>query len=186
MNDRAEQLHTAAEGQISELSELISHTDAEALHRPCPGREKLGDGTIGANAAHTASSYERIATFVSTSRRKSGRHGGGQRSGHRIRGLPRALGHTPPAHRPADPGLHDDGFTVESADPLEIVKRLRASGDTLGRIAELTDRQLDSVPPKDTFRFCDGERTLEQVLLGLLKHQDHQVQALRAALTGTP
>ncbi|MBV8713036.1 MAG: hypothetical protein JOY56_14705 [Solirubrobacterales bacterium] len=43
--------------------------------------------------------------------------------------------------------------------------------------------QLDRVPAKDSFRFCDGERTLEQVLLGLLKHQDHQVQALRAALT---
>jgi hypothetical protein len=32
------------------------------------------------------------------------------------------------------------------------------------RQSELTDSQLDQVPPKHSFRFCDGQRTLEQVL----------------------
>jgi hypothetical protein len=32
-------------------------------------------------------------------------------------------------------------------------------------------------------RFADGERTLQQILANLLKHQRHQVDALAAALS---
>jgi hypothetical protein len=53
---------------------------------------------------------------------------------------------------------------------------------TLGRLAELTDGQLDQVPPDGSFRFCDGQRTLEQVLASLLKHQAHHLDALRSAV----
>ena len=49
-----------------------------------------------------------------------------------------------------------------------MVEQLGAAVETLGRIGELTDSQLDQVPPKDSFRFCDGQRTFEQVLAGLL------------------
>jgi hypothetical protein len=38
------------------------------------------------------------------------------------------------------------------------------------------------VPPADQARFCDGQRTLEQVLSRMLKHQSHQIDALRAAI----
>jgi hypothetical protein len=62
-----------------------------------------------------------------------------------------------------------------------VVEQLNASRETLARIAELTHSQLDAVPPKDSFRFCDGQRTLEQVLAGLFKHQAHQLEALRTA-----
>jgi hypothetical protein len=31
-------------------------------------------------------------------------------------------------------------------------------------------------------KFCDGQRTLEQILTSLLNHQSHQLDALRAAL----
>ena len=41
---------------------------------------------------------------------------------------------------------------------------------------------VDQVPPKDSFRFCDGQRTLEKVLAGLLKHQAHQLEALKTAV----
>ena len=51
-----------------------------------------------------------------------------------------------------------------------VVEQLSASRATLGRIAELTDAQLDAIPPDGSFRFCDGQRTLEQVLASLLKH----------------
>ncbi len=46
----------------------------------------------------------------------------------------------------------------------------------------MTDSQLDAIPPKDSFRFCDGQRSLEQVLASLLKHQAHQFDALKAAI----
>ena len=95
----------------------------------------------------------------------------------------RALGHGPQDHAHQDHGAdqHDNGYTAENIDLDAVVEQLNASRETLGRIAELTDSQLDAIPPKDSFRFCDGQRTLEQVLAGLLKHQAHQVEALRTA-----
>ena len=186
MSHRAEQLQSSADEQISTLIELLSSTDDEALHRPCPGREKLGDGTIGAIAAHTAQNYERIAEFVATGESMSSRQGHGQQRQHRVPALLRALGHTSPERSKAGPAGHRNGFTADSVDPKLIVERLATARAELGLIAQLTDQQLDRVPPKDSFRFCDGERTLEQVLTGLLKHQDRQVQAVREALARTP
>jgi hypothetical protein len=52
--------------------------------------------------------------------------------------------------------------------------------ETLKQIAQLNDLQLNTIPPKDSFRFCDGQRTLEQVLAGLLTHQSLQLEALDA------
>ena len=178
MTERAQELSATADGQIAELIDLLSTLDQAALDRPCPGREKLGDGTIGAAARHTADNYERIANFVQTSDRMSAGHGR-----HRIPRFLRALGHGPQDHTNPDHGAtqHDNGYTAENVDLDAVVAQLNASRDTLARIGELTDGQLDAVPPKDSFRFCDGQRTLEQVLAGLLKHQAHQVEALSAA-----
>jgi hypothetical protein len=178
MTDRGQELSAAADGQIAELIDLLSTLDEAALDRPCAGREKLGDGTIGAAARHTADNYERIAEFVQTSDRMSGAHGG-----HRVPRFLRALGHGPQDHANHDHAAteHDNGYTAQDVDLDAVVEQLKASRDTLGRIAELTDSQLDVIPPKDSFRFCDGHRTLEQVLAGLLKHQAHQVEALRTA-----
>jgi hypothetical protein len=66
VHERRSQLLETAERQITELLALLSATDHEVLHRPCPGREKLDDGTIGAVARHTADNYVRIAAFVQT------------------------------------------------------------------------------------------------------------------------
>ena len=184
MTERAHELAATADRQIGELIELLSTLDQAALERPCPGREKLGDGTIGAAALHTADNYERIAAFVQTSDRMTAAHQPATHGGHRIPRFLRALGHGPQDHAPRDHGAdgHDNGYTADDIDLHAVVEQLGASRDALGRIGELTDSQLDEVPPKDCFRFCDGQRTLEQVLAGLLKHQAHQVEALSAAL----
>jgi hypothetical protein len=71
MTERGQQLHAIADGQIVELIDLVSALDQAALRLPCPGREKLGDGTIAASARHTADNYQRIAAFVETSDRMS-------------------------------------------------------------------------------------------------------------------
>ena len=181
MTERAEKLQVVAATQIGELIELVGAADDATLHRPCPGRDKLGDGTIGATAAHTADSYQRIGTFVATSQRMADREGSRQPDRHRIPGFLRALGHTQNQHK-ADGHSHQAGYTADTVQPKEIARRLTAARQDLAGIARLTDPQLDAIPPKDSFRFCDGQRTLEQVLAGLLKHQGHQVQALKAAL----
>jgi hypothetical protein len=183
MTDRAEQLHATADGQIAELIGLISTVDEARLRLPCPGREKLGDGTIAAAAWHAADNYQRIAAFVQTSDRMSRVHEPAQHSGHRIPRFLRALSHRPADHAEHGPdaGQHDDSYTADTIDPGAVIDRLSASRDSLGRIAELTDSRLDAIPPKGRFRFCDGQRTLEQVLAGLLKHQSHQIDNLKAA-----
>ncbi|MDQ6803445.1 MAG: hypothetical protein M3065_00440 [Actinomycetota bacterium] len=56
----------------------------------------------------------------------------------------------------------------------------RAAGPALG---DLTDEQLDTVPPASDMKFCDGQRTLEQILTNLLNHQSHQLVALKAAMS---
>jgi hypothetical protein len=110
-------------------------------------------------------------------------HSGRQRGAHRATGILTRLGHTQGGqdqhHAAPD---HQDGYTAKTADPTEIRQRLLIARSDLTRIARLTDHQLDTIPPKESFRFCDGQRTLEQVLAGLLNHQASQVQALRIAL----
>ena len=124
MTDRGKQLRATAAGQIAELIALTSTVEQAALRLPCPGREKLGDGTVGAGVRHTADTFDLGA----------------------------------------------------------VLEQLSASRDTLGPIAELADSQLDAIPPDGSFRFCDGQRSLAQVLASLFKHQGHQVDAIRSAV----
>jgi hypothetical protein len=184
MTEHGKQLQATADGQIAELIDLVSTVDEATLRLPCPGREKLGDGTVAASMRHTADNYEWIRAFVQVSDGMSGAHGATRQGGHRVPRFLRALGHGAADH--AEPGTargqHEDHYAAANIDPGAVVRQLSASRETLGRIGELTDSQLDAVPPNGSFRFCDGQRTLEQVLASLLKHQHHQVDALKTAL----
>jgi hypothetical protein len=183
MTERAKQLHAIADRQIAELIDLISTLDQAALGLPCPGRKKLGDGTLGAAARHTADNYERIAAFAQAPDHRSNVQRPAQHDGHRTPRLPRRIGHRPTGdatHGPAG-GQHRDQYTADTMDVDIVLGQLSASRKALGAIAGLTDSQLDSIPPRDSVRFCDGQRTLEQVLASLLTHQGHQVDALKTA-----
>ena len=154
MSDRSRQLAADADRQITELRALLSTTDEAALRRTCPGRGKLGDGTVGAVALHTTDTYLRIARFL------------------------QGCGESP--HTPAGP--HENGHSTETVSLTKLLERLTAGDRTPSQLAELVDEQLESVPPAGRARFCDGQRTLEQVLSGMLKHQAHQIEALRTAI----
>ena len=52
----------------------------------------------------------------------------------------------------------------------------------MGVLVELTDEQLDTAPPVSDMKFCDGQRTLEQIVTNLLNHQSHKLNAIKAAL----
>jgi hypothetical protein len=145
MAARAEALHSKATEQLDTLIEFVSGLDDADLRRPCPGREKLGDGTVGTLVAHTATNYQRIAAF--------------------------AVGAEVEAR-------HGHLATAGGGEADELRDRLASARRDLSRIAELDDRQLDSIPPEGAFRFCDGNRSLEDVLTSLLTHQGHQVEAL--------
>lgn len=158
MAERGNRLRETAEEQISELIDLLSRQDETVLRLPCPGREKLGDGTVGALASHTADNYLRIGAFVHAT---DARHAAG--------------GH--------DDGMHDREHVPQNVGLSGLLERLSAGREALGGLASLSDGQLDLVPPAGSFRFCDGQRTLEQVLSSLLTHQAHQIGAIRANLS---
>ena len=176
MSERATRLSETADRQLSELLDLLQATDQSALSLPCPGREKLGDGTVGALAKHTADNYRRIAQFVAEETQLSAGHGQAPSVGHRR--LSRAAGHTPPEHG-AD---HAEQYNADAVDLRVVRGQLSAARHQLSGIRALTDAQLDTIPPSGSFRFCDGQRTVEQVLSGLLKHQGRQIDALKAAV----
>jgi hypothetical protein len=144
---RGAALLATATDQISELVGLLSTQGDAALMLPCPGRGKLGAGTVGATAAHTAGSYHRIAAFLEA---------------------------------PVDE--HGAEHRAENLDIDDLLERLSSARAALALLGELTDEQLDGVPAASEMKFCDGRRTLEQILSSLLRHQRHQIDAVRAAV----
>jgi hypothetical protein len=164
MSDRGLDLQRTADAQIAELIELLSTRGQAMLGLPCPGREKLGDGTVAACASHTADNYHRIASFLEG--QSNGRH---HRTGRFLHGR----GDDEPR----------SGYTAEDIDLPALLDRLSAGRAALDALADLTDRQLDTVPPASEMKFCDGQRTLEQVVTNLLNHQSHQLDALKSAIS---
>jgi hypothetical protein len=155
MSLRAQRLFDTADRQAAELAERLAAAGPSALSRACPGREKLGDGTVAAVAAHTTERYVLIARFV-----HAVDHGG-----------------DPPRD------VHGRGYESSEIELDALLARLAAARDALAVIGELSDEQLEVVPPDGDMRFADGTRTLEQVLASLLKHQRHQVDALARAVS---
>lgn len=139
-----------ADQQIGELIALLaSIDDPRRLHAACPGRERLGDGTIAAVCSHVADVYARIAEFIAT-------------------------GHS----RAPAPHGHSPTLAVD-----EIITRLTAAREALTVMQDLDDVAATAIPDAGAIRFADGTRTLEEVLTGLLRHQRHQVDAIRAGLS---
>jgi len=169
-------MQTAAR-QIAELLAALEGLDTPSLRRPCPGREKLGDGTVGAAAAHTVENYRLIADFVAAGARLTESRRSGERGHRRPRLLARA-GHTRTDHS----SVHGERYAAGTVDLSALRATLSTARRTLAGIGELSDAQLDQVPPGGSFRFADGERTLQQVLDCLLNHQRHQIDAIRGAL----
>jgi hypothetical protein len=185
MSERANQLFETADGQLRELIGILGARDGDALRLPCPGREKMGDGTVAACAAHTADRYQRIAEFLASAGEPAGPAASPTTGGHRLSRVLRARDHRPREHAESvhEQGTHEGEYTAESVDLESLLERLRDARNALAVLAELTDEQLDTVPPADSFRFCDGQRTLEQVVASLVTHQSHQVDAVKDALT---
>jgi hypothetical protein len=180
MPQRGTRLELTLGDQLDELLATVTALDAQTIGRPCGGRERLGDGTVGACAQHTADNYERIIAFLGGSADSRAAHVSARRRPHLPSRWLRSVGHQRRDH--TRPGSHGEGvYAADAFDRDRTRATLLTLRDQLGA-APLSDSQLDTIPPAGSFRFCDGKRTLEQVLLGLLTHQRHQLDALTAAL----
>jgi hypothetical protein len=180
MSDRASDLNRAADEQLAGLIGVFSSRDERVLRLPCRGREKLGDGSVAACAAHIARNYRRIAGFVAEQRDADpvcvGRPRGGRRITAPIGEASHVGGDRPRTHS------HIPGAAEVDRDAL--LHDLERGRDDLSILAGLSDDQLDSVPDaNEDMRFCDGSRSLEQILRGAFRHQQHQIEAIRSALS---
>jgi hypothetical protein len=179
MSESAVRLHQAADEQISELIDLLSIRDQSALKLQCPGREKLGDGTVAASAMHTADNYHRIADLLKATDHRPRAPREAKRS-HRLPRFARAPGHAA-GH---SSGSHPQplSYSAQDIDLRRLLERLSTARESLRPLADLSDEQLGTIPPASEMKFCDGQRTLQQTLASLLNHQRHQLDALTRAL----
>jgi hypothetical protein len=76
---------------------------------------------------------------------------------------------------------HADGRSAQAITVPALLALLISSRSALQLLGSLSRERLNTVPPTGAIRFCDGQRTLEEVVTGLLTHQAHNVAALKAA-----
>jgi hypothetical protein len=80
-------------------------------------------------------------------------------------------------------GGHGSNYGADHVELQDLLDQLSVARGALSVLADLTDEQLDTVPPAGGMKFCDGQRSLEQVVTSLLNHQSHSLDALKAALS---
>jgi hypothetical protein len=162
MSERGTRLMAKADRQLSEMIEFFVTLDEADLRKPCP-EDSAGD-TVGAVAAHMAQGYHFLGRFLQADGYVAGSPATGNRKGrgHRYR--------------------HGHGRTFAPAALPDVVDRLTGGKAPIGLLADLTDEQLDSVPPAGSSRFSDGSRTLEQVIDEVIAHQAAHLVTLKRAV----
>jgi hypothetical protein len=166
MSERGTRLMAKADRQLSEMIEFFGSLDEADLRKPCPdesAEDSAGD-TVGAVAAHMAQGYHFLGKFLQADRHVPGSPATGNRKGR---------GH---CYRPGH------GRTFPPAALPDVVDRLTGGKAPIGLLADLTDEQLDSVPPAGSSRFSDGSRTLEQVIDEVIAHQAAHLVTLKRAV----
>ena len=159
MSERGTELMTNASCQLDEMAEFFGTLDEADLRKPCP--DEAGDGagdTVGAAAAHMAEGYHLLGRFLQATGYVPGSPVTGNSPGHG-----RCHGHAPAA-------LPD------------VLDWLISGKVPIGLLADLTDEQLDSVPPAPSSRFSDGRRSLERVIEAVIDHQAAHLATLKRAV----
>ena len=150
---------------------------------PRPGEARRRD--VGASARHTADNYQRIAGVRPDQRPDVSRPRTGRSTAVIASPGSSARSATDPQTTPNTTRAPASTTTSTRQTPSTSTPWSSSSQPPATRSAgsrSSPTAQLDAIPPDGSFRFCDGQRTLEQVLAGLLKHQAHQIEALRSAL----
>jgi hypothetical protein len=164
MSERGTDLMTKANRQLDEIAEFLATLDEADLGKPCDERAEetvgvagahRGGDTVGDTAAHMADGYNHLGRLLQTT------------------------GHAPGSPTTGDHHRHDHARTPEALP--DLLARLRAGKARIALLADLTDQQLDSVPPA-VGMFSDGRRTLEQVLEAVMDHQAAHLATLKRAV----
>jgi len=160
MSARGEALMNKVTRQIEDIAQVFATLSDSDLSRPRSTgedsdrtRHAAKGNSVGDAAAHIAEGYHFIARFLRSAGYVSGAPAGGSIHGR--------------APAPDLPALR---------------KRLDQAKTEVGVIADLTDEQLESVPPARSSRFSNGRRSLEQVIEEAITHQAQHLADLKAAV----
>lgn len=160
MSRRGAELTEKVVRQIDDIADFFVTLSQADLAKPRPPGEAsrksghvAGGRTLGDAAAHIAEGYHFILRFLRSAGYVSGAPVGGS--------------------------IHGRG---PAPIPSELRKRLAEAKTEVGIIADLTDEQLDSVPPPKSSRFSDGRRTLEQLIEKCIGHQAQHLIDLKGAV----
>lgn len=115
---------TTASRQLDEMADVVATLSEPDLRKPCPD-DSAGD-TLGALAAHMAEGYHFLGRFL-------------QAAGYVPGGPPSGNGH---GH------AHGHERAQPPAAASDVLARMTAGTAPIGLLADLTDEQLDSVPPE--------------------------------------
>ncbi|MFF0018045.1 DinB family protein [Streptomyces sp. NPDC005374] len=159
MSERGTELMSKALAQLDEARGLLAEAHDSDLHRPYVDRE--GDhsaNSVGNAALHFVEGYQKIGRLL-----KGAGYVSASLTGETVQGN---------GHR------HDHDHEAEITD---VLKGLDAAKVRLTLLADLTDAQLDSIPPMKN-QWADGERTLLTVLDVIIAHQAGHLASLGDAL----
>jgi hypothetical protein len=165
MSERGTALMTKASRQLDEIAAFLGTLNEADLGKPCADASAgdtvdaaaahRGGDTVGATAAHMADGYDHLGRLLQTAGC--------------VPGSPTTAGH----HR------HHHARVPEALPDLRA--RLVGGKARIALLADLTDEQLDSVPPAVGL-FSDGRRTLEQVIEAVIAHQAAHFATLKRAV----
>ncbi len=149
---------TKASQQLDEMTEFFGSMDEADLRKPCL---KVDTGsTVGAVAAHAAEISHYLGRFL-------------QDTGY----VPESL---------ATGNSHSNGHGHAATEALphlaDLLERLTSGKASIGLLADLTDKQLDSVPPAGSGRFANGRRSLERAIDAIIAHQAALLVTLKQAV----
>ena len=157
MSERAEGLMQKVIRQIDDIAEVFATLSEADLAKPRPPGEESGKSdhvakgrTLGDAASHIAEGYHFIVRFLESA------------------------GYVPGG--PAGGSIHGRG---PAPSLPELRKRVGEAKAEVSVIADLTDEQLDSVPPPKSSRFSDGRRSLERVIEEAIAHQAEHLNDLK-------
>jgi hypothetical protein len=171
MSERGTALMTKAGRQLDEIAAFLGTLNQADLAKPCAdgsagdtvdaaAAHRAGD-TVGATASHMADGYDHLGRLLPTTGYVPGSQPGGDHHSH-------------------DHSHDHDHARVPEALP-DLRARLMGGKARIALLADLTDEQLDSVPPAVGL-FADGRRTLEQVIEAVIAHQAAHFATLKRAV----
>jgi hypothetical protein len=188
VSERVSQILIRVDLLNSELIDFVGNLTGPDLRTPCDDPECP---TVGDVVAHLAEGSKQVLGWAAvTMKGQPAQPAGNSGTGH-THGPGADHDHGPGADHDHGPGAdHDHGAAGHSHAPGaghvhvdEAIEIMQTGWTTsVKMLKNLTDEQLDSVPP-NAQGIADGNASLEQILGRMMDHQEQHLNYMKAALS---